>query len=308
MSGRTRITLPDGKAVYEPSDDASDRLRAWFQDRLQAFHGHVPRPTCGCQHAGRPLDLVIRRLASGRLILVRMPNEGPLHRESCDFNSQDTDRSGQAGYVKGVITEADDGGYIVRLELGLSIRGNDPQPVAVAPVSGRPGAGTQRAMTALGLLHALWEAAQLDRWHPGFAGKRKAGLVAWRLGLAADQFRVVRTELESVFVATAPDRDILADQRGVPPVRWCTGPLAAGAADLAPFDLIVIDGAVATIPAALAAQLRPGGRVVSVIAPAGGVSRAAIAEASGAGLRPVPLFDAAVAPIAELMPAPGFVL
>lgn len=206
MSGRTRITLPDGKAIYQPSQDASDRLQAWFQDRLQAFHGHAPRPTCGCQHAGRPLDLVIRRLASGRLILARMPNEGSLHREICDFHSPDADRSGRAGYVRGVLTETDDGGYVVRLELGLSIRGTDPQPVPETPPSGRPGSGTQRVMTALGLLHALWETARLNSWHPGFGGKRKPGVVAWRLAQAADQFRAVRTELESVFMAIAPDR------------------------------------------------------------------------------------------------------
>ena len=44
------------------------------------------------------------------------------------------------------------------------------------------------------------------------------------------------------------------------------GPLTGGAPKAAPFDVILIDGAVETVPAALAAQLRPGGRIVAVFA------------------------------------------
>lgn len=115
--------------------------------------------------------------------------------------------------------------------------------------------------------------------------------------------------LAALGASLTADRDTFADRRSVEPVIWSVGPLAAGVGAGAPYDLIVIDGAVACIPSALAAQLRAGGRVVTVISPqrAGQVACASLAEEVGGGLRPVPLFDAAVRPIAELAAAPAFV-
>ena len=46
-------------------------------------------------------------------------------------------------------------------------------------------------------------------------------------------------------------------------IRWVEGPLAAGAPKAAPFDRIIIEGAVETLPDALVAQLAEGGRIVS---------------------------------------------
>lgn len=42
------------------------------------------------------------------------------------------------------------------------------------------------------------------------------------------------------------------------------GPLAEGAAKAAPFDVILIDGAVETVPASLTDQLREGGRIAAI--------------------------------------------
>lgn len=46
-------------------------------------------------------------------------------------------------------------------------------------------------------------------------------------------------------------------------IAWTQGPLAAGAPKAAPFDRIVIEGAVETLPDALVAQLAEGGRIVA---------------------------------------------
>ncbi len=46
-------------------------------------------------------------------------------------------------------------------------------------------------------------------------------------------------------------------------IHWVTGPLAAGAPDAAPFDRIVIDGAIETLPPALVDQLADGGRLIA---------------------------------------------
>ncbi len=44
------------------------------------------------------------------------------------------------------------------------------------------------------------------------------------------------------------------------------GPLAGGAPDLGPFDAVVIEGAVEEVPAALLAQVAPGGRIAAIFA------------------------------------------
>lgn len=57
----------------------------------------------------------------------------------------------------------------------------------------------------------------------------------------------------------------LADQ-GVDNAAVMTGPLAAGVAKSAPYDAILVQGAVEEMPEAILAQLREGGRIVAVFA------------------------------------------
>lgn len=61
-----------------------------------------------------------------------------------------------------------------------------------------------------------------------------------------------------------------------------TGPLEAGAPDHAPFDVIVIDGAVEEVPQALIDQLAPCGRLATGIIE-NGVTRLAVGRRGGAG-------------------------
>ncbi len=46
-------------------------------------------------------------------------------------------------------------------------------------------------------------------------------------------------------------------------IHWIEGPLNAGAPDAAPFDRIIIEGAIETLPDTLTAQLADGGRLVA---------------------------------------------
>lgn len=81
---------------------------------------------------------------------------------------------------------------------------------------------------------------------------------------------------------------------GVANVEVATGPLAAGYVSAAPYDAILVEGAVETLPDAFRAQLKEGGRLVCVMgaAPAG----AAMAyRRSGAELGGRPVFDASAA-------------
>ena len=98
-----------------------------------------------------------------------------------------------------------------------------------------------------------------------------------------------------------------------PGVTLVSGKLGVGWPAQAPFDLILIEGAVHDIPPAIAAQLRPGtGRLVTVIRNASHIGpshmgQVVLAEPSTTGLRAQPAFDCATPLIPGLLPAPGFV-
>ena len=77
------------------------------------------------------------------------------------------------------------------------------------------------------------------------------------------------------------------------------GPLARGWPAAAPYDLILIDGAVEGVPDAVVHQLRDGGRLVCAILERG-VSRLAIGRRAGDGFGLVTFADA------EMAPLPGF--
>lgn len=84
---------------------------------------------------------------------------------------------------------------------------------------------------------------------------------------------------------------------GATNVSVATGPLTAGWAQGAPYDAILVEGAVEIVPDALIAQLKEGGRLVAVVGsmPMG---KATLYRKAGGHATAVPLFDAA----AQLLP------
>lgn len=122
--------------------------------------------------------------------------------------------------------------------------------------------------------------------------------------LAACGARVVA--LEDVAPLLAIAREMLAEFG--PSVTLVSGPLASGWPPGAPYDVILIEGAVRFIPPAIGEQLhRETGRLVTVCADGGGTGQAVLAEVTAAGLRTQPMFDCATPPIPSLLPSPGFV-
>jgi protein-L-isoaspartate(D-aspartate) O-methyltransferase len=120
--------------------------------------------------------------------------------------------------------------------------------------------------------------------------------------LAACGARV--TALEEVAALQATARSMLAEL--APSVSLVAGPLAAGWPPGAPYDVILIEGAVPGIPSEIGAQLhRQSGRLVAVIS--GSMCQAVLAEATAAGLRAQPMFDCMTAPLPSLLPSAGFV-
>ncbi|MCA1653246.1 MAG: protein-L-isoaspartate O-methyltransferase [Sphingomicrobium sp.] len=68
---------------------------------------------------------------------------------------------------------------------------------------------------------------------------------------------------------------------GVETVEQRAANMGAGAPKGSPFDLVVIEGAVADVPASLTNALAPGGRIVTALLTAGSVTRLAIGRKVG---------------------------
>lgn len=104
------------------------------------------------------------------------------------------------------------------------------------------------------------------------------------------------TALEEDAALAAQARDALA---GVANVSVVEGPLNAGAAQAAPYDVILVDGAVELLPAALVDQLAEGGRLAVALAE-NGVTRLSIGRKDGGAFGMDSFADC------ETVPLPGF--
>lgn len=112
------------------------------------------------------------------------------------------------------------------------------------------------------------------------------------------------TALEEDEALLAVARSLLPEL--APGVAVVAGPLAAGLPGTL-WDVVMIEGAVPSIPPALAQQVRTqGGRLVTVLQD-GAVGHGVLAEPSGAGaLRAQAEFDCATPPLAPLQARPAF--
>ena len=81
--------------------------------------------------------------------------------------------------------------------------------------------------------------------------------------------------------------------------------LAHGSPEEAPFDVIIIQGAIPEAPKALLDQLRVGGRLVALIGKGGGAT-AMIHVKNESGITTVPSFNASLPELDELARAPAF--
>jgi protein-L-isoaspartate(D-aspartate) O-methyltransferase len=115
--------------------------------------------------------------------------------------------------------------------------------------------------------------------------------------------KVVALEEDKALVATA--RGALSEL-GVRGVILAEGRLAEGWAAEGPYDVILVDGAVAEVPAALVAQLAPGGRLLTVVDDGDGVGRAMLVGAVDGVVSQRPLFDATTAILPGFERKPAF--
>ena len=143
----------------------------------------------------------------------------------------------------------------------------------------------------------------------------KPGETALVVGAGTGYSATILAELGVQVTALEEDADLIAMAREASmgpdaaerfPLAFVTGRLADGYAERAPYDLILIEGAVRAIPEKIGRQVAQNGRLVTVLAPAGGSSVAVLAEPSVGGVRTRPAFDAAAALLPGLLPAASF--
>ena len=120
--------------------------------------------------------------------------------------------------------------------------------------------------------------------------------------LAACGVLVTALEQEPELIAIA--RRALGEQTSITLVE---GPLAEGYAASAPYDLVVIEGAVPAIPEIVGRQVAASGRLVTIIKENGVAGYAALAEPSTGGLRAQAAFDANAQFLPGLQPAKSFI-
>jgi protein-L-isoaspartate(D-aspartate) O-methyltransferase len=101
---------------------------------------------------------------------------------------------------------------------------------------------------------------------------------------------MTRLGLQVTAIESSPVLAAAAKKNGVKVVE---GPLKAGSKANAPYDLILIDGAVETIPDELVEQLADGGRLGTAIIEQG-ITRLVIGRRAGGGFGRVSIADAAV--------------
>lgn len=122
--------------------------------------------------------------------------------------------------------------------------------------------------------------------------------------LAACGARVTALEDDASLQAIA--NRVLPDL--APSVSLVAGPMIAGWSHAAPYDVILIEGAVQQIPPEIGDQLhQQSGRLVTVYAGSERLGQAVLAEATPAGLRTRPMFDCATPPIPAFRQSPSFV-
>jgi len=133
------------------------------------------------------------------------------------------------------------------------------------------------------------------------------------IGGASGYGTAVLSHLGATIVSLESDKDLAATaaeaqaEVGIDNVLMVEGPLDQGYGKQAPYNVIVINGAVGEIPEGITDQLAEGGRLVTVIRTDAGPGQAVLVQRRGANISSRVLFDAATPLLPEFEPTPGFV-
>lgn len=174
---------------------------------LAAAHEKKARPRCLCAAAGP--EMYVARFGDD-FLLKRMPGTGHLHDPSCPTFDPPPELSG-LGQVNGkAIVSDQEGATALKLDFPLSMRSGR----AVSPADGKAAAASSATaapnkLSLLGMLHYLWDTAELTKWRPSWAGKRGWWLIHRELTAVAERTSSKAGPLSSILLVPPqfhPDR------------------------------------------------------------------------------------------------------
>ena len=131
------------------------------------------------------VEMYVARLGEG-YIVKRMPDTGSHHAAYCPSYEPPAEFSGLGQVLGSAITEDPaTGETTLKLDFPLT---KMPGRSTIPPTGGEGDSvsSTGTKLSLRGLLHYLWDQAELTRWHPGFGGKRKWATVRRHLLHAAE--------------------------------------------------------------------------------------------------------------------------
>lgn len=174
------------RSVYSVGGQRFEAASRGFVEAIADAHAAHRRPRCMCVIDG--VEMYVARLAGTNegFVVKRMPNTGSHHAPDCPHYEPPPESSGLGQLLGSAITEDPaTGEATLKLDFSLSkIAGRSAMPTADG--DGGSVASSDVKLSLRGLLHYLWDQAELTRWQPGFAGKRTWGTVRKHLLLAAE--------------------------------------------------------------------------------------------------------------------------
>ena len=175
------ITAPS--AVYEIAGRRFEIGTRGFAEAVADSHAAHQRPRCMCLVEG--IEMYVARLGDG-YIVKRMPDSGSQHAPGCPSYEPPAESSGLGQVLGSAITEDPaTGETTLKLDFSMSkISGRAAMPTAGGDSDSVASSGTKLSLR--GLLHYLWDQAELTRWQPGFAGRRTWSTVRKHLLQAAE--------------------------------------------------------------------------------------------------------------------------
>jgi len=155
-----------------------------FAEAIAQAYSRRRRPRCLCCPEG--IEMYVARLGEG-YIVKRMPETGNRHAPDCPSFEPSAELSGLRHLMGTAIKEDPITGLTtLRLGFSLSKRSGRTAPAKHNSLSSTA-SSTITKLSLRGLLHFLWDQAELTRWHPGFEGRRSWGTVRRQLLQAAEQ-------------------------------------------------------------------------------------------------------------------------
>lgn len=198
-----------------------------FTAALAAAYAQQLRPQCLCGGIGRTGPPMYLARCQGGYLVKRMPGTGHLHAPHCGSYEVPSELGGGSGLDAAVREDIASGCFVVKLDFALTRQPGRSPP---APGEGTGAVRSSARLSLRGLLHFLWQQADLHRWHPGFEGKRTWGLVRRHVLQAAGATRVggqpLADRLYIPEVFSVADKEALAWRRRQ---QWsralpCAGP------------------------------------------------------------------------------------